>query len=409
VEANWLGLAAAAGAGLLIGLERERNPKARAGVRTFALVALFGALAADVGVRLESSWTVPVGLAAVAGLIIAAYAHKPGEEGPDTATAAAAVVSYLLGVLAGSGEPALAGSIAIGVTALLYFKPELEGFSAGLKREDQVSVLQFLVVTFIVLPILPDRGYGPHEAFNPRHIWLMVVLISGLSLAGYVASRLVGERHSVLVTGLLGGIVSSTATTHLYARRSRESAAMERVALVVISLASLMPLVRVGIVAAVLAPGIASRLYPVLVAALLAGLAATAIFLSRNREPGGVLPAVEQRNPAELGPALRFAALYAVVLGSSAWLSEIAGDRGLYATALASGTVDIDPAVLSALNLFADGRIQGASAVVAIALAWLANIAFKLSIITWFNRRLALRALGPMGATVAGGAAALLA
>jgi uncharacterized membrane protein (DUF4010 family) len=394
---------ASLGIGLLIGLERERNPTAKAGVRTFALVALMGTLA----VKLTGSvWLMATGLGAVAATLIAAYYREPQREDPGTTTVIAAAVCYLLGALAGLGQPALAGALAIGVTALLYFKPEIEGFSAGLKRHEQVSVLQFLIVTFIVLPILPDRGYGPYHALNPRNIWLMVVLVSGIGLATYIALRLAaGRRHGVLMTGVLGGLLSSTAATLLYARRSRESPAMERLALGVVPLANLVPLARVALLAAAVSPAILPSLAPVLGAALAGGLAVAVLFLRRFEQ--GEAPVPESRNPAELSTALRFGAVYAMVLLVSAWLSDLAGSRGLYAAALASGLVDIDPINLSALNFFAEQRIAGEVAVIAICLAYLSNVAFKMAVLVWYNRRLAWRALWPLAATLAAGGAAL--
>jgi uncharacterized membrane protein (DUF4010 family) len=370
-------------------------------VRTFALVALLGTLAASAG---DPTWTVPVGLAAVAAMLIVAYSREPAHEDPGTTTVVAALVCYLLGVLAGMGEPALAGALAIGVTALLYFKPEIEGISTALKRHEQVSILQFLVVTFIVLPILPDRGYGPYAALNPRNIWLMVVLVSGIGLASYVALRAAGSRHGVLMTGILSGLLSSTAATVLYARRSRESAAMERLAFVVVPLANLVPLARIALLAAFVAPALLSSLAPVLGAALAAGLGLAAFFL-RGVERGDA-PVPESANPAEMGTALRFGALYAIVLLAAAWLADVAGHRGLYAAALAAGAVDIDPIVLSALNLFNAGEVPARAAAAMIALAYLANVAFKLAILVWFNRRLAWRALWPLAATVGAGGAA---
>jgi uncharacterized membrane protein (DUF4010 family) len=393
---------ASLGIGLLIGLERERNPSAKAGVRTFALVALLGTLAATLS---DAPWLMAVGLAAVAATLIAAYAREPHEQDPGTTTVVAAAVCYLLGVLAASA-PALAGALAIGVTALLYFKPELEGFSAGLKRHEQVSVLQFLVVTFIILPIVPDRGYGPYEALNPRNIWLMVVLVCGIGLATYIALRVAGERNGVLTTGILGGLLSSTAATFLYARRSRESEAMERLALAVVPLANLVPLARVAVLAAVVAPAILPALLPVAGAALGAGLAVAAFFMrGMGGEPA---PVPESRNPAELPTALRFGAFYAVILVLSAWLSDVFGSRGLYAAALVSGAVDIDPINLSALNLFGQQRLPVQEALVTIALAYVSNVLFKLAVLAWFNRRLAWRSMWPLAATVAAGAAVLL-
>jgi uncharacterized membrane protein (DUF4010 family) len=406
-SALWLAVAAGLGIGLLIGLERERNPAAKAGVRTFALVSLLGTLAALVDVRIDSAWVIPAGLLAVTGMLIVAYARVAPEEDPGTTTVAAAGVAYLLGALAGLGEAPLAAALAIVVTALLYFKPELEGWSSALRREEQVSLLQFLVITFIVLPILPDRTYGPYGVLNPREIWLMVVLIAGVGVASYMAMRVAGERNGTLLTGLLGGLVSSTATTALYARRSKESPAMAQVALVVVSLANLVVLVRVAVLAAVVAPGILSRLLPVLGAALAAGLAAAAYLLHRAQR-GTQLALPPARNPAEIGMALRFGTLYALVLLAAAWLQDLIGSRGLYVATALSGLADVDPGVLSALNLYGAGRVEPATAVAAIAIALLANTLFKLGVLAWFGRRLALRALIPFGAALAGGAGGLL-
>ena len=404
----WIALATSLAIGLLIGSERERKPAAKAGVRTFALIALLGSLAALVGEATDGAWLVPVGLAAVVTMLVSAHIGDTTIEDRGTTSIAAAGVCYLLGALAALGQPGLAGALGIGVTALLYFKPEIEGVSTALQRHEQVSVLQFLVASFIVLPILPDRAFGPYEVLNPRHVWLMVVLISGIGLASYVALRLAGGRHGVVVAGILGGLVSSTATTVLYARRSAAHPEMRRLASAVVPLANLVPLARMAVITAVVAPSLLGSLLPVLAAALVFGIAVTAIAL-RALVGDGAPPVPESRNPAELGTALRFGAFYAGVLFATAWLSDLAGSGGLYATALLSGFVDIDPIVLSALNLFGGGRLGAQTAVGAIALAYAANVTFKLGVVFWFDRGLAVRALWPMLATVAGGAAACFA
>ncbi len=405
--ALWLALGGGLGIGLLIGLERERNPAAKAGVRTFALVSLLGTLAALAGIYVNTDWLLPVGLLAVTGMLIVAYARVGPGEDPGTTTVAAAGVAYLLGALAGLGEAPLATALAIVVTALLYFKPELESVTSALSREEQVSLLQFLVITFIVLPILPDRAYGPYGVLNPRHIWLMVVLIAGVGVASYIAMRVAGERHGTLLTGLLGGLVSSTATTALYARRSTDAPGSVQVALVVVSLANLVVLVRVGVYSALVAPGIVPRLLPVLGSALAAGLVAVALlYLRADRGTRLALPAA--RNPAEIGMALRFGALYAAVLFVAAWLEDAIGNRGLYLATALSGLADVDPGVLSALNLFVDERVSAGTAVAAIAVALATNMLFKLGVLAWLGRGLFLPALAPFGAALAGGAAGLL-
>jgi uncharacterized membrane protein (DUF4010 family) len=405
LDPAWLRFGASLGIGLLIGLERERNPAGKAGVRTFALVALFGALAAELGHRLESFWSVPVGLAVVAAMLITEYARESADKEPGTTTVVAAAVCYLLGVLAGIGEAQLAGALAIGVTALLYFKPELEGFSAGLARHEQVSVLQFLVVAFIVLPIAPDADLGPYGVLNPREIWLVVVLISGIGLASYVALRVAGAKHGTLLVGLLGGMVSSTATTMLYARRSRDSDALHGVAARVVPIANLVPLPRIALFVALLAPGLLPRLAAPLALAMLAGLAVQAVLARRSDGEEQALP--EMRNPASLGTALRFAALYALVLVLAAWLSDVVGTGGLVVAALVTGLTDIDPIVLSALRLFGSGAESAAAVAAIIGLAFLSNVLFKLGMLAWFDRRLALRVAAPLGAAVAAGGLAL--
>jgi uncharacterized membrane protein (DUF4010 family) len=400
----WLAVGGGLGIGLLIGLERERNRAAKAGVRTFALVSLLGTLAALAGIYVNTDWLLPAGLLAVTGMLVVAYARVGPGEDPGTTTVAAAGVAYLLGALAGLGEAPLATALAIVVTALLYFKPELESVTATLSREEQVSMLQFLVITFIVLPILPDHAYGPYAVLNPRQIWLMVVLIAGVGVASYVALRIAGERHGVLLTGLLGGLVSSTATTALYARRSREMPGSAPVALVVVALANLVLLVRVSVYSAVVASAILPSLLPVLGGALAAGAVVVA-FLYLRAGQGARLALPPARNPAEIGMALRFGALYAVVLFVAAWLEDAIGSRGLYLATALSGLADVDPGALSALNLFGEGRVSARIAVAAIGVAIAANMLFKLGVLAWLGKDLFWRALVPFGATLAGGAA----
>ena len=196
---------AALAIGLLMGLERERNPAAKAGLRTFALTALFGVLAAHLAERTGSTWLIAAGLLLAGGMIIAAYLRQPVESGdPGTTTVSAVLVCYGLGVLCWLNELQLAAMLGIGSTVLLYFKAELRGISQTLTRRDLISILQFAVLSLIVLPLLPNQGFGPYGALNPHQIWWMVVLISGISLAGYAALRIVGQNRGTVLIGLLG-------------------------------------------------------------------------------------------------------------------------------------------------------------------------------------------------------------
>lgn len=367
--------------GLLIGLERERSPAARAGLRTFALVALFGTLSAMLSQKTNSPWLLFGGLLLVGIMTIAAYFRKQDElTDPGTTTVVAILVCYGLGATVWYGESTLAGMLAIVTTILLYFKTELHGVTQNLDRRDLISMLQFAVLTFIVLPVLPNQNYGPYDALNPYQIWLMIVLISGISLSGYIALRFIGQRYGAVLLGTLGGVVSSTATTMVFTRRSEENPSLTKLAVVVILVANLMVLVRLAIISAVISPAILPKLLPILGMGLLLGLIVTA-FWWRDLSQQGELAIPETKNPAELTTAAGFGVLYAVVLLLSTWLSEIAGSSGLYMVAIISGLTDVDAITLSSLRLLDLGKLQATEAVVAITLAVISNIIFKLGLI----------------------------
>ncbi|MCA1979170.1 MAG: DUF4010 domain-containing protein [Thiobacillus sp.] len=385
--------------GLLMGLERERNPAAKAGLRTFALTALFGVLTAHLGTALGSVWLIPAGLLLTGGMMIAAYLRAPDEGGdPGTTTVSALMLCYGLGVLVWHDEAQIAVMLGIASTMLLYFKPELRGLSERMSRHDLLSVLQFAVLSLIILPLVPNRNYGPYGALNPYQIWWMVVLIAGVGLAGYAALRLTGQRRGAVILGLLGGLVSSTATTLAFSRHVRTSAGMIPVAVTVIVLANLVVLLRLGVLVAVLAPSVLAQLAPVLAGGLVAGALAAAYGV-RKLGPAGETPDLAMGNPTELRTALGFGLLYAAVLLAAAWLSDWLGTRGLYAVSLVSGLTDVDAITLSSLRLFTLDRIAVPTVVNVIVLATLSNLFFKsLLALAVGGHRMARHAAAGMGA-----------
>ncbi len=389
---------AAIALGLLMGLERERNPAALAGLRTFALIALFGTLTAHLASLSTQPWLIAAGLLLAGATMIAAYMHPvpSAREDSGTTTVAALLLCYGLGVLTWFGEIQLAAMLAIATTTLLYFKPELRDISERMSRQDLLSILQFALLSLIILPLLPDRNYGPYGALNPYQIWWVVVLIVGVGLAGYAALRRMGKR-GVVVVGLLGGIVSSTATTLAFSRHARRDEAMARVAVIVILLANLVVMVRLGVIAAIMAPDIVTLLYPLLAGGLLVG-ALGAWYGYRRLHPHGSPPELAVTNPTELRTALGFAALYAAILLISAWLSDVIGNAALYVLALVSGLTDVDAISLSTMRLFNLGKLPGLNVVNVILLALLANMVFKsaltLGLGGWAKMRHAVAGMG---------------
>ena len=388
--------------GLLMGLERERNPAAKAGLRTFALTALLGVLTAHLATALGEQWLIVVGLLLVGAMMIAAYLHAPQQPDgdPGTTTVAALMLCYGLGVLVWQAEIQLAVMLGIAATMLLYFKPELRGLSQHMSRRDLLSILQFSVLALIVLPLLPNQNYGPYGALNPHQIWWMVVLIAGVGLAGYAALRLVGQQRGAVMLGLLGGLVSSTATTLAFSRHARASDTMLPISVIVIVLANLVVLVRLGVLATVLAPGVLEQLAPLLAGGLIAGGLGAAYGVHRLH-PQGELPPLAMGNPTELRPALGFGLMYGVVLLAAAWLSDWLGTRGLYAVALVSGLTDVDAITLSSLRLHNLGKLSVAVVVNVIVLTVLANLVFKsaltLAIGGWQMARHAIAGMGAVG------------
>ncbi len=386
--------------GLFVGLERERSPAAKAGLRTFALTALLGTLLALLSEYMESPWLLAAGLLAVAGLIVSAYLEGSRTDDPGTTTQAALLLCFGLGALVWFGFGALAVLLAVAMTLLLHFKPELQNISKSLTRQDLQSILQFAVLSFVILPVLPNRDFGPFETLNPYQTWLMVVLISGLSLAGYVSLRFVGQRFGAPLLGFFGGMVSSTATTLIYARHARSNENLGKLAVVVIMIANLVVLIRLAVVSSLVAPGIAPHLVPVLAGGLVAGSLLT-FFWWRRIGAEGEFPMPEMKNPTEIRTALTFAALYAVISLISAWLANLSGSSGLYLLAFVSGLTDVDAISISMLRLFDQGKLTPDVTVATIAIAYLSNLLFKFGLMMSIGGRTLARLSAPAAAATA--------
>ncbi len=390
------------GIGLLIGLERERNPSARAGLRTFALVALSGCLSAMISALTASPWIIGAGLLIFGAMMVASYYRDPPEDDPGTTTVTALIVCYSLGVLTWLGEQQIAIVMAILTTLLLYFKPELRVVSHQVTRRDLLSVLQFCVLSFVVLPLLPDQGFGPYAAINPRHVWWMVILVSGLSLAGYAALRIAGPGRGSLLTGFFGGIASSTATTLAFARRAKGNPAQVPQSTRIILIANTVLVLRIALLVVAITPALIQHIIPLLGSAFMAALG---YLLWRRHDPNNtpIETTLEIQNPAEISAALTFGLLYAAILLASAWLTDSVGQQGIYPLAAVSGLTDLDAITLSTLHMAKLGSVDGQTVAFVIVIALCANMLFKAGL-AWFigGRELARRVGLGYAATLAG-------
>jgi uncharacterized membrane protein (DUF4010 family) len=370
--------------GLLIGLEREWRKQgdddhARIGIRTFGFMGLLGGLAGTLHSSL-GPWLAPAALLALA-LLLVNDRRANGKPGialltEDLTTLVAAIVTALLGMLAATGAIELAVACAVIVVALLYSKPVLHGLVGKLTEAELKATVRFLVISLVILPVLPDEGYGPYQALNPRTTWLMVVMISAMSFIGYFAIRALGAAIGVLATGFFGGMVSSTATTMTFAKLASDKPAHGRMLAAGAILANAIMAARVVILSAILAPSLALALaLPLgLATATAAGFVAVIWYRARSGKLGA--ETITFANPFELSQAIKFALLLAVILVLERFLSDKFGATGLFVLAGISGLADVDAITLSvARGIEGGGDLTGP--VIAILLAVASNTLVK--------------------------------
>lgn len=399
----------ALGLGLLVGLQRESVAAPLAGLRTFPLITLLGAVCGLLSTKF-GGWTIAAGFVAIAAMIIVgnlAMMRASDTNHPGVTTEAAMLLMYGVGALTVSGFSTLAIALGGGAAVLLHFKAEMKGIATKL-GDDLVAIMRFVLIALVILPALPNRNFGPFNVLNPYEIWLMVVLIVGISLGGYIVYKFFGERAGVVLGGILGGIISSTATTVSYAKRTQKVPKGSRLAAIVIMIASTVVMARVLVEIAIVGPKLLPTAAGPMIAMLVLQLIITAALwvVGRGEEPDEMPP---QENPSELKPALIFAALYAVVLVAVAAAKDYFGRQGLYVVALISGLTDVDAITLSTARLVESARLDAATGWRLILVATLSNLVFKAGTVAVLgSRRLLVMILALFSIAFAGGAAILL-
>lgn len=395
--------------GGLIGIERERAAHASeermfAGVRTFPLFALLGAsLAVATG---EIGIATIAGFLAVAALALVAYWRTSSSGEVGTTTESAALATYWIGAIAGSGALILAAAIGITIAVLLAAKERLEALTQAMSREELSATLTFAVIAVVILPLLPDRGYGPWNVWNPRGLWQIVVLVCGLSFAAFLAMRVWGSRRGVYLSGIFGGLVSSTAVTVSFATHSRTTPAGSTQLAAGGGLASTVMLLRVAFLAAVAGPSVLTYLGPFLGVTAIGGGIAIALLARRSASA----PPLETglTNPFQLREAIRFAVIYGIVLFAVEASRRYLGTWGIMAASVVAGLVDMDAITLSLASL--SGRVLPPEAAAGgIALATLTNTAAKAVYAAWRGEARYKRGMAAiLGASFVAGVIAVL-
>ncbi|MFW5969333.1 MAG: MgtC/SapB family protein [Halofilum sp. (in: g-proteobacteria)] len=369
--------------GLLIGLERgwRRRSEAEgariAGFRTHGLLGLLGGILALLAHEL-GALVLAFGFAALAAVLVLVHlqsvrAHDEPDRGITSLVAT--LLAFTLGALAGVGYTGAAAASAVITALLLNLKPTLHGWLQRLSRDELLAVLKLGLISVVVLPVLPDRGYGPWDVLNPWAIWWLVVLIAGISFVGYFSMKVLGPGRGIPLTGLFGGLTSSTATTLSFARMGRRQPSLGPILASGIAIAAATMFPRILLEVAVVNPGLVGEMVPVIVVVTLLTLLGAALLWWRSPGPADS-GELSLKNPFEIAPALQFAAILAVVLLLAEAARQWFGDTGVFVLAAVSGLTDVDAITLS-LARMARGELAAEAAVGAILLAAAVNTAVK--------------------------------
>lgn len=364
--------------GLLIGLEREHRTKQEtfAGIRTFPLISVLGTLSALVYEQYWQGilWVVSVGIVAL--VLINFFLEYQKDIGATTEIAI--LISYLLGILVYYEHYYISAVLAVLTTFLLALKRTLEGFAKKLSQDDILAILKFAIVTIVIYPLLPDKYIGPFNAFNPKHIWEVVVIVSSLDLVSYLILRWKGTK-TLWLTGVIGGLISSTAVSYELAKLSKRYPSVIYSALFGIILAWLIMNFRVIFLATVVNPSIVLDVSIPMVAISIGYVVYIGFIFFKYRE--NILEMSSQEinftNPYEISSAIQFAAIYAVVIFMVKVLNTYYGSSGVYIASLISGIIDVDAITLSLSSMAKNGGLETVVAVKGIVIAALSNAFFK--------------------------------
>ncbi len=392
--------------GALIGFEREFSTKVEqntddilGGIRTFALVALFGSLASFLGSMVSTSFLIIAFGGLIALTVVSYYISFSKFNERGVTTEVSMLLTFIVGVLVHQNFLVAGIFVALGVAVVLHLKESINNISDRIENEDIRAILKFSIITFIILII--DSNYtffikdlGPlaqkymqkypevHDVpvVNPYNVWVMVVLISGIGFTGYIAIKILGQRKGIGITGFLGGLVSSTATTMTFSKRSKEvetagdnSMALPYALAVLLACSTMFPRILTEVL--IINADLLSKLSITMGSMALAGF--TVCLVLWRKTAGEESEGVPLKNPFSIMPAVKFGLLYAVIVFVTRLLGKVVGDSGFYIVSVLSGLTDVDAITLTMSQIAKDNPAKADQATIAITLATFSNTLLK--------------------------------
>lgn len=394
------------GLGLLVGLQREKSNHESAGVRTFTLIALLGTMAGFLTRDLENPYILPTFGIAVAALMVTAnliIAQRETRHSAGQTTTVAVLLMFAIGAYLVMGNQVIAVIVGGTLAILLYVKETLHDLIDRLKDKDLAAIMTFVGISLVILPILPDDTYGPLNVLNPRDIWLMVTLIVGISVLGYFVYKWVGKKAGMISNGILGGIISSTATTVSYARNAAANVKFSKISAFVIMASVAVSIIRVIIEIGIVVPEkLGALILPFAILFVFMSVLSIFMFFMVSHDKT-IEDMPEPKNPAQFKSAFVFGILYAVILLAVALTEREFGDEGLYIVSIIGGLAKKDAITLSLAHSIKGG--------LGTELGWrlimtgvLANFAFKIVLVAVLGNKKLLKWVGaPMLISIASG------
>jgi len=379
--------------GFAIGLQRtmqqiySKEKLSIAGSRTFALISLLGFLSGWLA-KSAPQLVVLVALAVIFLLAISYYVKTTHYKKMGMTTQIAAIVTYLLGLMIAFHLEQYAIFIGVLMIVLLDIKPRLKRIERNISPADLNASILLLAMTFLILPMLPDRMIGPYQLFNPYKTWLMAVIIAAISFVGYIAIKILGNKRGVLLTGLFGGLISSTAVSISLSEMSLSQKSFLNNFAAGIAMASTLMYLRVLLEAFVIDMEVAKTLLLPYLAACIAGL--VYVFILYRRSHTGMIDlqnSAISKNPLQLSEAVKFGLLFGIIYGAITVVQDHYGEVGVYVISLLSGITDVDAITLSLSELSSDQKLSVAASSLGIVIASVTNSLVKLGIVYWIGGR----------------------